>query len=72
VPGQHLDIPIYVTTQNRKALGQIVDELALYPSQSIKPAVDVDKTLFSMCVPGIQKALPAKAEVIIVGIEAHM
>jgi hypothetical protein len=67
---QTLNIPIYATTQNRKALGETCAELELQdPSATI---VDADKTLFSMCVPDILAKLPAKSEVVIVGIESHI
>jgi len=66
--GEHLGIPIYITTQNRKSLGNIVPELELTGAY----AADADKTLFSMCVPEILEKLPPASEVVIVGIESHI
>ncbi|KAK0621377.1 Isochorismatase-like protein [Bombardia bombarda] len=83
----HLQIPIYITTQNRARLGPTVPELlAPLTSPQTSPLVreDADKTRFSMWIPPISRHFPAlttptgaattatPAEVAIVGIEAHI
>ncbi|KAJ9642257.1 hypothetical protein H2204_002626 [Knufia peltigerae] len=72
-----LDIPVYVTTQNASRLGATVSELkALLPKGSDSTATtEVDKTAFSMLVPGLTRQLNANGKrlsVIIVGIETHI
>ncbi|CAI7618305.1 unnamed protein product [Penicillium bialowiezense] len=67
-----LNMPIYITTQSRAKLGPTVSELS---PQLTGPNIraDVDKTLFSMVTPEIEKLLPATPlDVIIVGIETHI
>ncbi|KAK3906356.1 Isochorismatase-like protein [Staphylotrichum tortipilum] len=75
-----LQIPIFVTTQNRARLGDTVAELqpALSAAGPLVQA-DLDKTYFSMYLPAIashpQFASPSTtgpAEVAIVGIESHI
>ncbi|KAF9249666.1 hypothetical protein DTO013E5_4273 [Penicillium roqueforti] len=70
-----LKIPVFVTTQNRAKLGNTVPELQQHLSDTHVRA-DVDKTLFSMITPEIEKLLPAPGsaplDVIIVGIETHI
>jgi Isochorismatase family len=68
-----LQIPVYITTQNRARLGETVSELQPYLSGSHVRA-DVDKTLFSMITPEIREKLPAghPVDAIIVGIETHI
>ena len=61
-----LDIPVYNTTQLRAKLGPTV------PSLSMTPRLDMDKSLFSMCVPEILESLAPHSSVAIVGIEAHI
>ncbi|OJJ50562.1 hypothetical protein ASPZODRAFT_11429 [Penicilliopsis zonata CBS 506.65] len=74
---QTLDIPVYVTTQNRARLGDTVSELQPYLSHSNVQA-NIDKTLFSMITPEIAALLPAFSsssfplDAIIVGIETHI
>lgn len=62
-----LSIPIVVTTQSRAKLGDTIDELK--PSS---PLLDVDKTLFSMCLPEVLERLEPNSSVAIVGIESHI
>lgn len=70
-----LNIPIYVTTQNRARLGDTVSELNPYLTEA---AANIDKTLFSMITPEIQSKLPQQQDssppldAIIVGIETHI
>ncbi|EAW18500.1 putative isochorismatase family hydrolase [Aspergillus fischeri NRRL 181] len=72
-----LNIPVYVTTQNRPRLGDVVSELQPYLSTPLVRA-NIDKTLFSMITPELDALLPnAKGgetplDVIIVGIETHI
>lgn len=68
---QVLNIPIYVTTQNRARLGDTVSELQPYLARA---DANVDKTLFSMITPEIQSKLPQqqRLDAIIVGIETHI
>lgn len=72
-----LNIPIYVTTQNRARLGNTVSELTPYLDRS-NPNLraDVDKTLFSMITPEIKPLLPDPAtqplDAILIGIESHV
>jgi hypothetical protein len=64
-----LSIPVLATTQNAARLGPICAELSLPPDTAV-----VDKTLFSMVVPGLTSQLPKQhpIECIIVGIETHI
>ncbi|KAJ5187013.1 hypothetical protein N7449_010007 [Penicillium cf. viridicatum] len=70
-----LQIPVFVTTQNRAKLGNTVPELQQHLNGAHIRA-DVDKTLFSMITPEIEKLLPASGstplDVIIVGLETHI
>ncbi|KAJ9299723.1 hypothetical protein DTO271G3_2607 [Paecilomyces variotii] len=52
-----LQIPVFVTTQNRARLGDTVSELQPYLTGPNLRA-DVDKTLFSMITPKIRALLP--------------
>ncbi|KAM0281353.1 hypothetical protein ACHAQH_003621 [Verticillium albo-atrum] len=69
-----LRVPVHTTTQNGSRLGPTVSELEslLTPSDLVHPVVD--KTRFSMWVPGVAKHFESgrKAEVILVGIESHI
>lgn len=63
-----LDIPVYVTTQNRARLGETVSELSIEHAKG-----DWDKTLFSMAIPELKSALShAPHSIAIVGIESHI
>ncbi|KGO73777.1 Aldolase-type TIM barrel [Penicillium italicum] len=70
-----LQIPVYITTQSRAKLGNTVPELQQHLTGPHILA-DVDKTLFSMITPEIEKLLPAPdstpLDVIVVGIETHI
>ncbi|OGE52694.1 hypothetical protein PENARI_c009G04427 [Penicillium arizonense] len=72
-----LQIPVYITTQNRAKLGTTVVELQEHLNGPHIRA-DVDKTLFSMITPEISNLLPQPGsgspplDVIIVGIETHI
>lgn len=67
-----LQMPIYITTQSRAKLGNTVPELAKnLTGPNIR--ADIDKTLFSMVTPELEKQLPSSGlDVIIVGIETHI
>ncbi|KAL7271476.1 hypothetical protein RUND412_005760 [Rhizina undulata] len=66
--GKILDIPVYVTTQNRNRLGDTVSELSVGHAKG-----NWDKTLFSMMVPELKQALSGtKHSIAIVGIESHI
>ncbi|KAE8352246.1 Isochorismatase-like protein [Aspergillus coremiiformis] len=72
-----LQMPIYVTTQNRSKLGDTIPELqARLSVPNVK--ANIDKTLFSMVTPEIESLLPRVSagemplDVIIVGIETHI
>ncbi|KAI9369611.1 Isochorismatase-like protein [Aspergillus egyptiacus] len=73
----HLNLPIYVTTQNRAKLGPTVPQLQTYLSGPNVRA-DIDKTLFSMITPEIDALLPVPSkgekpiDAVIVGIETHI
>ncbi|PYH43134.1 putative isochorismatase family hydrolase [Aspergillus saccharolyticus JOP 1030-1] len=81
---QSLNTPIYLTTQNRARLGDTVSELTPYlspsqPSQNSRLKADIDKTLFSMITPEMDKLLPNPSrqgeqalDAILVGIETHI
>ncbi|CCG80767.1 putative Isochorismatase family hydrolase [Taphrina deformans PYCC 5710] len=62
-----LSIPVYYTTQLREKLGDTVPSLVVRD-----PALDIDKSLFSMCTPELLQSLPPGSDVAIVGIEAHI
>lgn len=70
-----LSIPTYISTQSRSKLGPTIPELTTHLSGPHIRA-DIDKTLFSMITPEIEKQLPVKAQdpldVILVGIETHI
>ncbi|KAB8231821.1 putative isochorismatase family hydrolase [Aspergillus alliaceus] len=73
----HLQIPTYITTQNRSKLGDTISELQPHLSTpNIK--ANIDKTLFSMITPEIESQLPKVSaeetgiDAIIVGIETHV
>lgn len=66
---QILDLPVYVTTQNKKSLGDTVSELQPLIQRAV---VDADKTKFSMYVPEVAAKLPKGLPVAIVGIESHV
>lgn len=63
-----LAIPTYSTTQLRAKLGDTVPAL----SAVTDAVLDLDKSLFSMCLPAILESLPPKSSVAIVGIETHI
>lgn len=77
---QLLDIPVYVTTQNKSKLGETVGELGSLVDELKGEVVQADKTAFSMCVPDVMEGLDRQCqtasqkavEVIIVGIETHI
>ncbi|RAK81801.1 putative isochorismatase family hydrolase [Aspergillus fijiensis CBS 313.89] len=83
---QPLNVPIYVTTQNRARLGDTVSELSPYlqppPSSSTssqtRVVANIDKTLFSMITPELASLLPnpqqgeTPLDAILVGIETHI
>lgn len=62
-----LSIPTFYTTQLREKLGDTVDEL-----KNKDATLDLDKSLFSMCLPEVLEKLPPKSCVAIVGIESHI
>ncbi|KKK14000.1 hypothetical protein ARAM_006904, partial [Aspergillus rambellii] len=73
-----LNLPVYITTQNRTRLGPTVSSLQSHIAGSNVRA-DVDKTLFSMITPEIDALLPRVGgageeglDVVLVGIEAHI
>ncbi|KLJ11524.1 hypothetical protein EMPG_13288, partial [Blastomyces silverae] len=59
-----LNIPIYITTQNRARLGATVSEFNPYLDPAINPNVraDLDKTLFSMVTPELKACFPTAAD----------
>ncbi|RAH70585.1 putative isochorismatase family hydrolase [Aspergillus aculeatinus CBS 121060] len=85
---QPLNVPIYITTQNRARLGDTVSELSPYlqppPSSSSSTSsqtrvlANIDKTLFSMITPELASLLPnpqqgeTPLDAILVGIETHI
>jgi nicotinamidase-related amidase len=71
---QALQIPVVATTQNRARLGDTVTELATYLADKSLVKADIDKTRFSMWVPGIadHPELSRPAQIAIVGIESHI
>lgn len=68
-------MPVFVSTQSRAKLGNTVSELQQHLTGPHIRA-DIDKTLFSMVTPEIEKLLPASGaqplDIIIVGIETHI
>ncbi|KAJ5473742.1 hypothetical protein N7475_003308 [Penicillium sp. IBT 31633x] len=70
-----LQMPVFVSTQSRAKLGNTVSELQQHLTGPHIRA-DIDKTLFSMVTPEIEKLLPASGaqplDIIIVGIETHI
>lgn len=62
-----LDIPLIVTEQNPKALGQTAPELDLSQAK-----LNVPKTKFSMLVPEVEKELKDIKSVVLFGIESHV
>lgn len=61
-----LDIPLIVTEQYPKALGTTVSEIDTTHGKVF------DKTLFSMCIPGVKEVLatqPERTSVVLFGIE---
>ncbi|KKZ64035.1 hypothetical protein EMCG_01696 [[Emmonsia] crescens] len=70
-----LNIPIYITTQNRARLGTTVSEFDPYldPATNSNVRADLDKTLFSMVTPELKSYFPEQPlDAIIVGIESHI
>lgn len=73
---QALQIPIFVTTQNRARLGETVAELAPYLTEPLTKA-HADKTAFSMWIPAVSQHFSAPSpsgpsQIVIVGIESHI
>ncbi|KAL2831579.1 Isochorismatase-like protein [Aspergillus pseudoustus] len=72
-----LNIPIYITTQNRSKLGPTIPELQQHLTGPNVRA-DIDKTLFSMITPEIDALLPVPSrgdkpiDAVIVGLETHI
>ena len=62
-----LDMPVYVSTQNRAKLGNTVNELNVS-----KAVVNTDKSRFSMMVPEISNNLHRNSTVAITGIETQV
>ncbi|KAL1923346.1 uncharacterized protein VTP21DRAFT_8326 [Calcarisporiella thermophila] len=64
-----LNLPVIVTEQNSKALGNTVPELDIGHAQMVVP-----KSLFSMYVPEVSEALKSKdiKSVVLLGIESHV
>jgi nicotinamidase-related amidase len=74
---QLLNIPVIATTQNRARLGETCPELRLDEPDGVKTVCHLDKTLFSMVTPEVERALdslnaPGPLSCIIVGIESHI
>lgn len=76
-----LNLPVYVTTQNRAKLGDTVPDLQPYiTGNNANVRANIDKTLFSMVTPEIDALLPKSKggngeeplDAIIVGIETHI
>lgn len=75
-----LNIPVYVTTQNRTKLGNTASELQPYLSKDsqVQVQADIDKTLFSMITPELLANFPNPRngekvlDIILVGIETHI
>ncbi|EUC36351.1 hypothetical protein COCVIDRAFT_41902 [Bipolaris victoriae FI3] len=74
---QVLNIPVIATTQNRARLGETCPELKLDAPDGVKTVCHLDKTLFSMITPEVERALdslnaPGPLSAIVVGIESHI
>ncbi|EMD63781.1 hypothetical protein COCSADRAFT_37540 [Bipolaris sorokiniana ND90Pr] len=74
---QVLNIPVVATTQNRARLGETCPELKLDAPDGFKTVCHLDKTLFSMITPEVEKVLdslnaPGPLSAIVVGIESHI
>jgi len=73
---QILQIPVFVTEQNPKALGSTVEELGLKDLPKKLDPLDGPKlkTLFSMMIPEVAEGLTKKGigSVVIFGIESHV
>merc|ERR1712093_196373 len=73
---QILEIPIFTTEQNPKALGSTIEELGLkdLPKELDPLGGPKPKTLFSMMIPEVVEGLTKKgiASVVIFGIESHV
>ncbi|KAK9900073.1 Isochorismatase hydrolase [Cystobasidium minutum MCA 4210] len=71
-----LEIPVFATEQNPKALGKTVEELGLQnlPKELHPLGEALPKTLFSMMIPEITEAITKRgiASVVIFGIESHV
>ena len=73
-----LDMPVFVTTQQRAKLGETCSELEI--GTKYKPCADIDKSTFSMYVPGVVTALQKQRDqngrtgidICVVGIETHI
>jgi hypothetical protein len=64
-----LSIPIYATTQNKKALGETCSEIDISKAVAV-----VDKTRFSMWIPAISSHFSSTtpSEIALLGIELHI
>ncbi|EUC48167.1 hypothetical protein COCMIDRAFT_34390 [Bipolaris oryzae ATCC 44560] len=74
---QVLNIPVVATTQNRARLGETCPELKLDAPDGVKTVCHLDKTLFSMITPEVERVLdslnaPGPLSAIVVGIESHI
>ena len=77
---QILQIPVFVTTQNRARLGETDDQLPIDRLGGIASQIHADKTAFSMWTPDVQAAVARAAgnsaqrkfDAVIVGIESHI
>ncbi|KAK4044030.1 putative hydroxyethylthiazole kinase [Parachaetomium inaequale] len=72
-----LQIPIFVTTQNRARLGDTVSELkSLLDAAGPLVKADLDKTRFSMWLPAVSSHAHftphRKSEIVLAGIESHI
>ncbi|RVD85655.1 uncharacterized protein DFL_003968 [Arthrobotrys flagrans] len=74
-----LQIPVYITTQNRRALGDTVPEILSLAGETNNIIVNADKSLFSMCTQEVLDKLDEnvgeggkKREIVVVGIESHI
>ncbi|KAK6517988.1 hypothetical protein TWF506_005155 [Arthrobotrys conoides] len=73
-----LQIPVYITTQNKRALGDSVPEI-LNLAKETNVIINADKSLFSMCTQEVLDKLDENAgedgrkrEIVVVGIESHI
>ncbi|KAJ5025957.1 Isochorismatase-like protein [Bipolaris maydis] len=74
---QVLNIPVVATTQNRARLGETCPELKLDAPDGVKTVCHLDKTLFSMLTPEVERVLdsfnaPGPLSAIVIGIESHI